>query len=97
MPISTEHIQFLARLDAAPLPATVEDNASVEMVRGLCDAGLLQAILPPYDEATRSHSGPAWVIRLTHDGIQAARAPRRPEGSRQQMAERTGDAPPGHP
>ncbi|WP_213957488.1 hypothetical protein [Variovorax sp. dw_954] len=71
------------RLDAAPRPATGEDDGSIEMVRLLCDAGLLQAILPPYDEATSTHSGPAWVIRLTHDGIDAARAAPGADGSSQ--------------
>jgi len=83
MAIPTKLIRFLMRLDAAPLPVTVEDDESIEMVRHLCDAGLLQAIVPPYDEATSTHSGPAWVIRLTHDGIEAARAAPSPDGSSQ--------------
>jgi len=83
MAIPTKLIRFLMRLDAAPLPVTVEEEESVQMVRLLCDAGLLQAILPPYDEATGTHSGPAWVIRLTHDGIDAARAGPSPDGASQ--------------
>jgi len=74
MPLQPKHIHFLVRLDAAPLPVTVEDPQSIEMVRHLSDAGLLQAILPPYDETTSIWSGPAWVIRLTHAGLETARA-----------------------
>ncbi|MEJ8852180.1 hypothetical protein [Variovorax rhizosphaerae] len=83
MAISAELMRFLIRLDAAPLPVTVEDEESIEMVGRLIEAGLLQAIMPPYDEATSTHSGPAWVIRLTHEGIEAARAPPSADGSSQ--------------
>ncbi|MEJ8851842.1 hypothetical protein [Variovorax rhizosphaerae] len=83
MAIPTTLMRFLMRLDAATLPVTVEDNESIEMVRRLSDAGLLQAILPPHDQKTRTYSGPAWVIRLTHEGIEAARAPPSRDGSSQ--------------
>jgi len=63
------------RLHATPLPAAVEENESLAIIRLLTHAGMLQAILPPWDEITGTYSGPAWVIRLTQKGIEAALRP----------------------
>lgn len=61
--------QFLRRLSATSLPCAVEGFESIDLIRTLLNAPLLQAILPPGDEASRRYSGQAWVVRLTQDGI----------------------------
>lgn len=75
MSLPPEPDRFLRRLSAATLPCAVEGFESIELVRTLVHAQLLQAILPPWDEASRSYSGPAWVVRLTQEGINAAGQP----------------------
>jgi hypothetical protein len=67
--------RFLKSLDACTLPVTVEENESIAMVRLLTAAGMLQAVIPPWDEATRGYSGPAWVIRMTQKGLDTALEP----------------------
>jgi hypothetical protein len=75
MSLPPEPDRFLRRLSAATLPCAVEGFESIDLVRTLVHAQLLQAILPPWDEASRSYSGPAWVVRLTQKGINAAGQP----------------------
>ena len=73
MSSSSDLNRFLKRLDATLLPSAVEGAQSIDMVKKLVDSGLLQAIVPPWDERSASYAGPAWIVRLTRKGVDAAR------------------------
>ncbi|MFM9428044.1 hypothetical protein RCH10_004506 [Variovorax sp. GrIS 2.14] len=80
MSILSEHDQLLRRLCDAALPCAVEGFEAVDLICSLVQDELLQAILPPWDEASRSYSGSACVVRLTQKGIDAADNARRAQG-----------------